>query len=124
MSELNNSQSIPEQSFDSRINITDAAANKVSQLINEEGNPMLALRVYIQGGGCAGFQYGFGFDAKQKAEDMIINTKQIRIVVDMLSMQYLQGSTIDYVKNLQGEYFVVQNPNANTTCGCGSSFSV
>ncbi len=122
MNEEDNSQITKEAT--QMLIITDAAANKVSQLVLEEGNPEIALRVYIQGGGCAGFQYGFGFDDKLKSDDKVINSKGIKVVVDILSLQYLQGSTIDYVKNLQGEYFVVQNPNANTTCGCGSSFSV
>lgn len=106
------------------LNITAAAAKKVLQLITEEQNPAIALRVYIQGGGCSGFQYGFGFDPEPKPDDTIITKDGVRVVIDPLSLQYLNGATIDYVKNLQGEHFVVQNPNANTTCGCGSSFSV
>ncbi|HSX20942.1 MAG TPA: iron-sulfur cluster insertion protein ErpA [Gammaproteobacteria bacterium] len=106
------------------LNITEAAANKVLQLITEEANPQLALRVYIVGGGCSGFQYGFAFDAARNDDDTIIEKSAIKVLVDALSLQYLIGATIDYVENLQGAHFVVQNPNANTTCGCGSSFSV
>jgi iron-sulfur cluster insertion protein len=106
------------------VNVTDGAANKILQLIAEEANPLLALRVYIVGGGCAGFQYGFAFDAKTNDDDTIITKNGIRVIVDALSQQYLVGATIDYLENLQGAHFVVQNPNANTTCGCGSSFSV
>lgn len=106
------------------LKITEAAASKVLQLITEEENPLLALRVYIVGGGCAGFQYGFAFDAQTNEDDTIIAKDGIKVLVDALSQQYLMGATIDYVENLQGAHFVVQNPNANTTCGCGSSFSV
>lgn len=106
------------------LTITDAAAHKVQQLITEEANPELALRVYIVGGGCAGFQYGFAFDQNCNPDDTIITKNSIRVLVDALSQQYLFGATIDYVENLQGAHFVVKNPNANTTCGCGSSFSV
>lgn len=104
--------------------ITEAAANKVLQLITEEANPALALRIYIVGGGCSGFQYGFAFDAAQNADDTIIIKNTIKVRVDALSLQYLVGATIDYKENLQGAHFVVTNPNANTTCGCGASFSV
>lgn len=104
--------------------VTDNAVKKVLQLITEENNPELALRVYIVGGGCSGFQYGFAFDAAQNDDDMVINKSNVRFVVDALSLQYLMGATIDYVENLQGSHFVVNNPNANTTCGCGSSFSI
>jgi iron-sulfur cluster insertion protein len=120
MSEHDNSQTTNAEDV---LFITNAAANKVLQLITEENDPSLSLRVYIQGGGCAGFQYGFGFDTNVKDDDTIINKDGIRILVDSLSLQYLHGATVDYVKNLQGEHFVVKNPNANTTCGCGSSFS-
>lgn len=106
------------------LTITEAAASKVLQLITEEANPLLALRVYIVGGGCAGFQYGFAFDAQTNPDDTIIKKNGIQVLVDALSQQYLTGATIDYIENLQGAHFVVINPNANTTCGCGSSFSV
>jgi iron-sulfur cluster insertion protein len=104
--------------------VTDNAAKKVLQLITEENNPELSLRVYIVGGGCSGFQYGFAFDATRNDDDMIIKKNNVRFVVDALSLQYLMGATIDYVENLQGAHFVVNNPNAKTTCGCGSSFAI
>ncbi len=104
--------------------VTDKAAKKVLQLITEENNPDLALRVYIVGGGCSGFQYGFAFDATQNEDDFVITKNDTKFMVDALSAQYLMGATIDYVENLQGAHFVVTNPNAKTTCGCGSSFSV
>lgn len=123
MSEQVNSQISDQNTTDDVLLLTPAAVKKVQQLITEEGDPNLALRVYIQGGGCAGFQYGFGFDTKVKPDDTIIGKEGIRVLVDSMSLQYLMGATVDYVKNLQGEHFVVINPNANTTCGCGSSFS-
>lgn len=104
--------------------VTPAAAAKVQQLISEEGNPQLGLRVYIVGGGCSGFQYGFAFEEQRGIDDQVFTQQNIQVVVDALSLQYLQGATIDYVENLQGAHFVVINPNAKTTCGCGSSFSV
>jgi len=104
--------------------VTEAAAAKVNELISEENDYSLRLRVYIVGGGCAGFQYGFAFDKQHNDDDTIITKQNIGIIVDAMSLQYLMGSTIDYVNNLQGAHFVVSNPNANTTCGCGSSFSV
>lgn len=106
------------------LHVTESAAAKVTQLITEENDPQLKLRVYIVGGGCAGFQYGFAFDKQQNEDDTIISNKSASIIVDSMSLQYLSGSTIDYVNGLQGAHFVVSNPNANTTCGCGSSFSV
>lgn len=106
------------------LNITESAAIKVLQLITEEENPLLALRVYIVGGGCAGFQYGFAFDPKSNDDDTIVEKNGIKVLVDSLSYQYLAGATVDYIENLHGAHFIVQNPNANTTCGCGSSFSV
>lgn len=108
----------------SPLNITAAAASKIMQLVTEEQDPNLCLRVYIVGGGCAGFQYGFAFDQNTNSDDTVISQNNIRVLVDALSLQYLQGATVDYVENLQGAHFVVKNPNANTTCGCGSSFSV
>ncbi|WP_392562199.1 iron-sulfur cluster insertion protein ErpA [Orbus sturtevantii] len=103
---------------------TDAAANKVKSLVEEEENPNLRLRVYITGGGCSGFQYGFTFDEKMNEDDLTIEKNGVALVVDPMSLQYLVGGTIDYVEGLQGSRFVVDNPNATTTCGCGSSFSV
>lgn len=103
---------------------TQAAATKVAELISEEGNPDLMLRVYIQGGGCSGFQYGFTFDEAVQDGDTEIMTDGVRLLIDPMSMQYLSGAEIDYTEGLQGAQFVIRNPNASTTCGCGSSFSV
>ncbi len=103
---------------------TDAAAHKVRQLIDEEGNPALKLRVYITGGGCSGFQYGFTFDEEQAEDDLALDKEGVTLLVDPLSLQYLTGAEIDYAENLSGAQFVIRNPNASTTCGCGSSFSV
>jgi iron-sulfur cluster insertion protein len=103
---------------------TSAAAAKVSQLIQEEGNPDLMLRVYIQGGGCSGFQYGFTFDEFVQEGDTEVVTDGVRLLIDPMSMQYLYGAEIDFTEGLQGAQFVIKNPNASTTCGCGSSFSV
>jgi len=103
---------------------TDAAARKVQQLILEEGNPSLMLRVYISGGGCSGFQYGFSFDEERAEDDIAIENDGVTLLVDPLSFQYLMGAEVDYTENLQGAQFVIRNPNAATTCGCGSSFSI
>lgn len=100
------------------------AARKVKGLIEEEGNDSLKLRVYITGGGCAGFSYGFSFDEIIKEDDTVIIQDGVTLVVDPMSVQYLAGSEVDYTEGLQGSRFVVHNPNATTTCGCGSSFSV
>jgi len=102
---------------------TSAAAAKVASLIAEEGNPSFMLRVYIQGGGCSGFQYGFTFEEVLQEGDTEIVTDGVKLVVDPMSMQYLMGAEIDYTEGLQGSQFVIRNPNATTTCGCGSSFS-
>ena len=107
----------------SPLNFTSAAAAKVAALIAEEGNPELKLRLYIQGGGCSGFQYGFTFDESAAEDDTQVSTDGVTLVVDALSMQYLQGAEVDYTEGLQGAQFVIRNPNATTTCGCGSSFS-
>jgi iron-sulfur cluster insertion protein len=103
---------------------TAAAAAKVADLIKDEGNPELMLRVYIQGGGCSGFQYGFTFDEETQDGDTEVVTDGVKLLVDPMSMQYLMGAEIDYTEGLQGAQFVIRNPNATTTCGCGSSFSV
>ena len=103
---------------------TEAAAAKVLELIGEEGNPDLKLRVYISGGGCSGFQYGFTFDEKIEDGDTAIDRGGVTLLVDPMSVQYLMGAEIDYQEDLQGAQFVIRNPNASTTCGCGSSFSV
>jgi iron-sulfur cluster insertion protein len=102
---------------------TSAAANKVSKLIAEEGNPNLMLRIYIQGGGCSGFQYGFTFDENVSDGDETVITDGVKLLIDPMSMQYLMGAKIDYAEGLQGGQFVINNPNAITTCGCGSSFA-
>jgi len=103
---------------------TDAAAQKVGQLIAEEGNPELKLRVYVSGGGCSGFQYGFTFDESTEDGDVQVVNAGVTLLVDPLSVQYLMGAEIDYREDIQGAQFVIRNPNATTTCGCGSSFSV
>ena len=103
---------------------TDAAAAKVAELIAEEGNPELKLRVFVQGGGCAGFQYGFTFDETVNEDDTQMVKNGVTLLIDAMSLQYLVGAEIDYKEDLQGAQFVIRNPNAVTTCGCGSSFSV
>lgn len=103
---------------------TQAAAGKVRELIGEEGNPNLKLRVYINGGGCSGFQYGFTFDEERAEDDLAIDRDGVTLLVDPLSLQYLAGAEIDYSESLSGAQFVIRNPNAKTTCGCGSSFSI
>ena len=106
------------------LQFTEAAASKVKVLIADEENPNLKLRVYITGGGCSGFQYGFTFDDKVNDGDMTIEKQGVALVVDPMSLQYLVGGSVDYTEGLEGSRFVVTNPNAKTTCGCGSSFSV
>jgi iron-sulfur cluster insertion protein len=103
---------------------TQAAARKVAGLIEEEGNPDLMLRIYIQGGGCSGFQYGFTFDENIGEGDTEVVTDGVKLLIDPMSMQYLMGAEVDFTEGLQGAQFVIRNPNASTTCGCGSSFSV
>ncbi|MFM6989227.1 MAG: iron-sulfur cluster insertion protein ErpA [Arenimonas sp.] len=105
------------------LNFTAAAAAKVAGLIAEEGNPALKLRVYITGGGCSGFQYGFSFDEQREDDDLAVERDGVTLIVDPLSLQYLNGAEVDYRESLQGSQFVIRNPNAKTTCGCGSSFS-
>jgi iron-sulfur cluster insertion protein len=102
---------------------TDAAAVKVGDLIREEGNPALMLRVYVQGGGCSGLQYGFEFDADMQDGDTLVEKLGVRLLVDPMSFQYLSGAEIDFRDGLEGAQFVIRNPNATTTCGCGSSFA-
>jgi iron-sulfur cluster insertion protein len=104
--------------------LTDAAARKVQELILEERNPELKLRVYISGGGCSGFQYGFSFDEERAEDDIAVENDGVTLLVDPLSFQYLMGAEVDYSESLQGAQFVIRNPNASTTCGCGSSFSI
>lgn len=111
------------QQLDAPLVVTSAAAAKVAALIAEEGNPSLKLRVYITGGGCSGFQYGFEFDEQQGEDDLALQRDGVTVLVDPLSLQYLMGAEVDYRESLQGAQFVIRNPNAKTTCGCGSSFS-
>ncbi|CAJ0685150.1 MAG: iron-sulfur cluster insertion protein ErpA [Ralstonia sp.] len=103
---------------------TDSAADKVKQLIEEEGNPELKLRVFVQGGGCSGFQYGFTFDEETNEDDTTMTKNGVSLLIDSMSYQYLVGAEIDYKEDINGAQFVIKNPNASTTCGCGSSFSV
>jgi len=103
---------------------TDAAARKVRQLIDDEGNQALKLRVFVTGGGCSGFQYGFTFDEKVEEGDTQVQNAGVTLLVDPMSFQYLAGAEIDYSEGLEGAQFVIRNPNATTTCGCGSSFTV
>lgn len=109
---------------DATMLVTDRAVNKVKRLLSEEGNPALRLRVFVTGGGCSGFQYGFTFDELTADDDTLIEKEGVGVLVDSLSIQYLAGSEVDYSEGLEGSRFVVRNPNATTTCGCGSSFSV
>lgn len=109
---------------DSTLIFTDNAAKKVRQLIAEEGNDKLKLRVFISGGGCSGFQYGFTFDENTQDGDMIVENAGVALLIDPMSFQYLIGAEVDYKEDLSGAQFVIRNPNASTTCGCGSSFSV
>ena len=112
------------QQLDQPLLFTESAAHKVRSLIDEEGNPELKLRVYITGGGCSGFQYGFEFDEAQGEDDLSIQRDGVTLLVDPLSLQYLLGAEVDYTESLTGAQFVIRNPNAKTTCGCGSSFAV
>ncbi|NTV95140.1 MAG: iron-sulfur cluster insertion protein ErpA [Thiobacillus sp.] len=106
------------------LNFSDSAANKVKELIAEEGNPDLKLRVFVTGGGCSGFQYGFTFDEVQNDDDTTMEKNGVTLLIDSMSMQYMMGAEIDYTEGLEGAQFVIRNPNAVSTCGCGSSFSV
>lgn len=103
---------------------TDNAVAKVKDLINEEGNPELKLRVFVTGGGCSGFQYGFTFDEIRNEDDTVMEKDGVILLIDPMSYQYLVGAEIDYTEGLEGSQFVIRNPNASSTCGCGSSFSV
>ncbi|MEA5445227.1 iron-sulfur cluster insertion protein ErpA [Gammaproteobacteria bacterium AB-CW1] len=117
--ESDNGGQIPEALI-----FTDAAARKVRELISEEGNDQLKLRVFVSGGGCSGFQYGFTFDEEITEGDTEIRNDGVTLLVDPMSVQYLMGAEIDYTEGLEGAQFVIRNPNASTTCGCGSSFAV
>ena len=104
--------------------LESGAVGKLHELISEENNPNLMLRVFVQGGGCSGMSYGFTFEEVQNEDDFDFAYEEVKVVVDSMSMQYLQGSTIDYKEDLMGSSFVINNPQAQTTCGCGSSFSI
>lgn len=106
------------------ITITESAIEKIADILAEENNPAVKLRTFVQGGGCSGFSYGFTLDEEQNEDDFVIEQDRIKVLVDSMSMQYLQGATIDYKEELMGSSFVIRNPNATTTCGCGSSFAV
>ena len=106
------------------IEITDSAKNKILDILAEENNPNIKLRTFVQGGGCAGFSYGFTLDEEINEDDFEFVVGSFKVVVDSMSMQYLQGAVIDYKESLMGANFVIENPNAQTTCGCGSSFSM
>ena len=116
-------EAVPEMMPDP-ITFTDAAVAKVKELMDEEGNPNLKLRLFVQGGGCAGFQYGFTFDETQNEDDAVMEKGGVKLLIDSMTYQYLVGAKIDYKEGLSGEQFVIDNPNAVTTCSCGSSFSV
>ncbi len=115
-------RSIPDEAPPPLV-FTDAAARKVSDLIRGEGNPKLMLRVFVQGGGCSGLQYGFEFDEELQDGDTCVENQGVKLLVDPMSVQYLTGAEIDYREGLDGAQFVIRNPNATTTCGCGSSFA-
>ena len=104
--------------------VSDAAISKVGAMLAEEGDPNLKLRVFVTGGGCSGFQYGFAFDDETKEDDLTVEAGAIKLLVDASSLQYVMGAQIDYEESLEGARFVIKNPNAASTCGCGSSFSV
>ncbi len=106
------------------IEITESAMVKISDILAEENNPKVKLRTFVQGGGCSGFSYGFTLDEEQNEDDFVIEKSGTSILIDSMSMQYLQGATIDYKDELMGSSFTINNPNATTTCGCGSSFAV
>jgi iron-sulfur cluster insertion protein len=106
------------------INISESARTKITELLDDEGNPNLKLRTFVQGGGCSGFQYGFTFDEDQAEDDWEFALGKYKVLVDSMSMTYLENAEIDYKDDISGSQFVIKNPNAETTCGCGSSFSV
>ena len=106
------------------LDFTDSAASKVSELVKEEGNPALKLRIYVSGGGCSGFEYNFAFDEAVNEDDTVIEKNGVSLLIDAVSFQYMEGASVDYLEGLEGARFVINNPNATSTCGCGSSFSV
>lgn len=115
--------SVPATDMPAPVEFTDSAAEKVRELIEDEDNADLKLRVFIQGGGCSGFQYGFTFEEDQQGDDTAVENGGVTLVIDPMSLQYLMGARIDYKEDLEGARFVISNPNATTTCGCGSSFA-
>ena len=115
--------SVPATEIPAPVEFTDSAAEKVRELIQEEDNADLKLRVFIQGGGCSGFQYGFTFEEDQQGDDTAVENGGVTLLIDPMSLQYLTGAKIDYKEDLEGARFIINNPNASTTCGCGSSFS-
>ena len=106
------------------ITLTESAVAKIADILLEENNPQVKLRTFVQGGGCSGFSYGFTLDEEQNEDDFVIDNNGVVVLIDSMSMQYLQGAVIDYKEELMGSNFTINNPNAQTTCGCGSSFSV
>ncbi|TMS59426.1 iron-sulfur cluster insertion protein ErpA [Imbroritus primus] len=124
MSEVAEATAADMSEVPSPLVFTDSAAGKVKQLIDEEGNPALKLRVFVQGGGCSGFQYGFTFDEDVNEDDTAMEKNGVTLLIDSMSFQYLVGAEIDYKEDISGAQFVIKNPNATTSCGCGSSFSV
>ena len=121
---MNSVTEMPVTGTEDPLIFTDNAANKVKQLIEEEGNTDLKLRVFVSGGGCSGFQYGFTFDEEANEDDTILNKNGVQLLIDPMSFQYLVGAEIDYQEGLEGSQCVIKNPGATSTCGCGSSFSV
>lgn len=110
-------------SFPDPISLSESAVSKVRELITEEGNVNLKLRIYVSGGGCAGFQYGFAFEESAGSDDVVIEKPGVRVLIDPVSLQYLSGAEVDFQDNVEGARFVIKNPNAKSTCGCGSSFT-
>lgn len=121
---MNTVAEVQEMNIPAPLVFTDNAAKKVKELIEEEGSPDLKLRVFVSGGGCSGFQYGFTFEDTSNEDDTMVDKDGVTLLIDPMSLQYLTGAEIDYQDSLQGSQFVIRNPNATTTCGCGSSFSV
>ncbi len=119
-----NSSIVSTEKMENSIMFTDNAVKKVRELVDEEGNPDLGLRVFVTGGGCSGFQYGFTFDEITNDDDLVVEKEGVKFLVDSMSYQYLIGAEIDYVDSFEGAQFTIKNPTATTTCGCGSSFSI
>lgn len=117
-------EKVSECDMDEIMTITQSAAAKIAEIIAEQNTPGLKLRTFVQGGGCSGFQYGFTFDEEQNEDDFVLEKNGVTILVDSMSMQYLQGAEIDYREDIMGSSFSIKNPNAQTTCGCGSSFGI